>query len=269
MGSSAPGSHAQNCSATKVPVAGLSPLADNQRVGLATARSPDGPWSRPNVPILEPSSPGHWDDLFTTNPLVHVFNNGSVLLVYKGRSKEYQNAMMTGTAFAQHWSGPYNWRSGPMDIPTDCEDAGVYLSRSGVLRELFHCGCDYRVVWSLDGINWNATAPAQHVTYQDGSQETLSRRERPQWIVDEKTGEPMFCHQRRVTHRLTREEGVYHDHAAQMKLIPVSQQANILCVQMSNQYLNINIKSRNFITLLVLVVLIIIKRFEALCCSLF
>jgi hypothetical protein len=49
-----------------------------QRVGLATAPSPDGPWRRPDAPIIDAGAPGTWDDLFTTNPSPHVF--GAMLL---------------------------------------------------------------------------------------------------------------------------------------------------------------------------------------------
>lgn len=53
-----------------------------QRIGLATATSPFGPWQRLDQPILSPR-PGHWDGLITTNPAVCVRPDGSILMIYK------------------------------------------------------------------------------------------------------------------------------------------------------------------------------------------
>jgi hypothetical protein len=41
----------------------------NQRVGLATATHPGGPWTRRAQPIIAPGPLGAWDDQFTTNPV--------------------------------------------------------------------------------------------------------------------------------------------------------------------------------------------------------
>ena len=75
----------------------------NQRVGLATATNPGGPWKRLDKPILDVGKPGSWDDQFTTNPTPLALKNGSVLLLYKARSRADFNKMSTGVAFAQHW----------------------------------------------------------------------------------------------------------------------------------------------------------------------
>ena len=100
--------------------------ACNQRIGLATSIDPNGPFTRLDTPILQPGPVPSWDDQFTTNPTPHVFPNGSVLLLYKARSKENYNVMSTGVAFAQHWSGPYERMSAhPIQVPGTCEDAGM------------------------------------------------------------------------------------------------------------------------------------------------
>ena len=161
----------------------------NQRVGLATATHPHGPWTRRVAPIVDAGKPGAWDDLFTTNPTPHVLQNGSVLLLYKARSRANWNKMSTGVAFAEHWSGPYERRgTGPVDVSGSCEDAGIYYSEAmAVFRIVLHCGCNYQALWSLDGVDWHRTATLQpwcHITYSDGTTETMSRRERPKWQVD-------------------------------------------------------------------------------------
>merc|ERR1712118_653270 len=98
-----------------------------------------------------------------------------------------------GVAFAEHWSGPYVRRSGPMpDLPADCEDAGIYRSRSGIFRMVVHCKCSYRVLWSRDGYEWNGTTGNQEwcdFDFADGSRGSISRRERPTWVIGA-DGEP-------------------------------------------------------------------------------
>ena len=165
--------------------------ACNQRIGLATSNDPNGPWTQCGNPILEPGVWPSWDDQFTTNPTPHVFSNGSVLLIYKARSKENFKVMSTGVAFAKHWSGPYaRVASQPIDVPSNCEDAGIYYSTfSQLFRIVLHCGCNYQTIWSRDGIAWHKTAPEQpwcSVDYMDGSSEVLLRRERPKWMFNNK-----------------------------------------------------------------------------------
>jgi hypothetical protein len=159
-----------------------------QRVGLATAASPDGPWGRRWLPVLPAGPAGAWDDLFTTNPTPHAFANGSVLLIYKARSRANPGVMNTGVAVADSWGGPYRRvGGGPIALPGNCEDAGIYFSPAmKVFRMLLHCGCDYQSVWSRDGLRWTRSAPPApwcNVSYAGGGSEMLKRRERPKWVM--------------------------------------------------------------------------------------
>eukprot|EP01059_Diplonema_ambulator_P028158 TRINITY_DN46895_c0_g1_i1.p1 TRINITY_DN46895_c0_g1~~TRINITY_DN46895_c0_g1_i1.p1 ORF type:complete len:338 (+),score=63.98 TRINITY_DN46895_c0_g1_i1:23-1036(+) len=141
-----------------------------QQIGLAYSPTPTGPWTRRSQPILGPGPSSAWDDLFVTNPAVHIFKNESALLIYKARSKENVGAMHTGVASAEHWMGPYTRRqpSVPIPIPSDCEDAGIYYDEGmAVFRMLMHCGCNYVYLWSKDGASWTAASspnPWCHVT---------------------------------------------------------------------------------------------------------
>jgi len=165
-----------------------SAAAINQRVGLATSKSPYGPWKRLDNPILEPSATKSWDDEFVTNPSSYVFPNGTILLIYKGRSKENYSRMSTGVAVASHYSGPYEKKSeAPIDVPTQCEDASIYRDENGIFHTIFHCSCTYLRSWSTDGITWqknSQTIDWCNIEYKDGTSEVLRRRERPMWILD-------------------------------------------------------------------------------------
>ena len=82
----------------------------------------------------------------------------SIVLIYKGRAAQAPqcNAMRTGVAFAETWRGPYEKKTStqPMPVPGGCEDAAVYVSPSGYYRVIFHCGCNYLMATSRDGIRY-------------------------------------------------------------------------------------------------------------------
>merc|ERR1711924_311021 len=64
--------------------------------------------------------------------------------------------------------------------------AGIYMSPSGVFRAILHCGCNYKYVWSMDGLHWTSSSPKVpwcNVEFTDGTNATLKRRERPKWLL--------------------------------------------------------------------------------------
>lgn len=157
-------------------------LEFNQRIGIAWSKDPNGPWERAEEPVLGPGPNGTWDDGFTTNPAPYIYNNGSVLLIYKAKSFN-NTGMFQGVAFAESFNATYKKLSPkPLDLPPQvriengdlcigiqyflsrepinfascvfflflrscsifhqCEDAGIYRTTSGVFRMLTHCGCN-------------------------------------------------------------------------------------------------------------------------------
>src|ERR671912_1313055 len=56
---------------------------DTKRIGLAIADRLEGPWKRPDKPLLEPGPEGAWDDHCTTNPSFIKHPNGQYMLYYK------------------------------------------------------------------------------------------------------------------------------------------------------------------------------------------
>lgn len=89
---------------------------DTKRIGLATADSLDGPWIRPEKPLLEAGAAGAWDDHCTTNPAFLKHPNGQYWLYYKSwNSNDYYNSpdplirgnRKYGLAIADKLEGPY------------------------------------------------------------------------------------------------------------------------------------------------------------------
>jgi len=85
---------------------------NNQRVGVATAPSVLGPWTRAEQPVLEVRK-DRWDCVMTTNPTVAVDDNGDILMIYKSISKPYIGATLPaafqlGGAKASQPTGPFS-----------------------------------------------------------------------------------------------------------------------------------------------------------------
>lgn len=89
---------------------------DTKRIALATADSLDGPWTRPDKPLLETGGTGSWDDHCTSNPAFLKHPNGGYWLYYKSwNTDEYEHPVdpairgnrKYGLAIAEKLEGPY------------------------------------------------------------------------------------------------------------------------------------------------------------------
>ncbi|GAB3905097.1 hypothetical protein GCM10028826_06960 [Mucilaginibacter boryungensis] len=118
---------------------------NTKRIGLATAPSLDGPWTRPDAPLLLPGPEGAWDDHCTTNPAFVKHPNGQYWLFYKSwNTKEYETGTdplvkgnrKYGLAIADKLEGPYVKYEGNPVIDysgkghnAQLEDAFVWLDK--------------------------------------------------------------------------------------------------------------------------------------------
>lgn len=85
---------------------------NRQRVGLAIADKPEGPWNRSPSPIVDISDDkSAFDSLCVTNPAACVRPDGGVIVVYKAvqfvDGKEMGGNVRYGVAFADRPEGPY------------------------------------------------------------------------------------------------------------------------------------------------------------------
>ncbi|MCC2547474.1 glycoside hydrolase family protein [Hymenobacter sp. BT175] len=89
---------------------------DTKRIGLATAPTLNGPWARPDKPLLEPGDAGAWDDHCTTNPAFIKHPNGQYWLYYKSwntaayeaaKGQPIRGNRKYGLAIADQLEGPY------------------------------------------------------------------------------------------------------------------------------------------------------------------
>lgn len=122
-------SHAPTGGRVSSQSSATSETADPAAAGIITlsyASHARGPWTTLPTPVLQ-GRMGKWD-AFVTNPSVHVFTNGSVLMAYRGG----WNPWHIGIAVAPSWRGPYTRISDQPAFPVQNEDPGEF--------ELCHTG---------------------------------------------------------------------------------------------------------------------------------
>ncbi|WP_164821603.1 glycoside hydrolase family protein [Paenibacillus koleovorans] len=173
----------------------------NQRVGLATAKSIHGPWTRRDEPVLHPR-PGYWDGLMTTNPAACVLPDGGVLLVYKSTGHQ-KDRLRLGIAKAAHFEGPYERLRAEsiFQFPEHgehgehVEDPYIWY-RDGryelIMKDMEGgiCGEKHAGIHatSADGIHWDVTQPplaySRTVQWDDGTTTAQGSLERPQLLIE-------------------------------------------------------------------------------------
>ena len=175
----------------------------NQRVGVAIASDPSGPWQRMDKPILMPRA-DHWDNLMTTNPAPCVCRDGSILLIYKsaGAVGEDQYNLRFGVASADTPLGPYTrLQDEPIfNLDTNIEDPFVWESQPGRYEMIMKVFNDKTTgeansglhAFSTNGIDWQLSNPSQaysrKVQWEDQSVTIQHNFERPQLLL--KNGKP-------------------------------------------------------------------------------
>lgn len=80
----------------------------NKRIGLAVSDSPYGPWKRFDRPILD-TKPNTFYSFLVSNPSPIIQEDGSVMMIFKGRHYEgcKHSDMSLGMAYAPSIEGPY------------------------------------------------------------------------------------------------------------------------------------------------------------------
>lgn len=182
-----------NCTATQShpnwPAVTVGDPAAAGIITLSYSSSPHGPWTTLPAPVLA-GRPGKWD-YFVTNPSVHVFNNGTVLMAYRGG----WNPWHVGIAVSSSFREPFVRTSDDPAFPVVNEDPGLFLDERGrfhILTHYFGPNGPGGHAYSADGLTWAFAGMAYNFTiqYQDGAETKIGRRERPQVLSIE--GKPRW-----------------------------------------------------------------------------
>lgn len=183
---------------------------NNQRIGVAVADHPGGPWRRSDTPLLD-VRPGSWDHLITTNPSVIRGPDGRFLLMYKtvGEGEmPFGGQVVHGVATADDPLGPFERHPEPvLSHPTDrfpLEDPFVWYGPDrfyAILKDfkgLFtQAGPSLALFESPDGLDWQ---PAEHtlvsplrIEWEDGDVQSVKHLERPQIHLEGGRPRVLFC----------------------------------------------------------------------------
>ena len=184
------------------------PLSDlPQSIGAAFSKSPNGPWTRLDQPLLTPTE--EWEcggavepDCGVSNPAVVVRADASVLIFYRGN-----NDRGVGVASAKTWRGPYTKRNNRTSIfqgsaVVGLEDMYVFANPASIERP----GCHMVLHQECAGVEnlgahaftedptcttaWQLATPRPSRAYgpefqwDNGTTTTFSSRERPQMLLD-------------------------------------------------------------------------------------
>jgi hypothetical protein len=188
---------------------------NHQRIGVAWAENPGGPWTRLDEPIVSISADRKaFDSLCVTNPAACVRPDGGVLLVYKAveiqEGKEMGGKVRYGVAMADHPEGRYEKRAGrifeaekPGAHWMVAEDPFIFHSRKygdryyAVTRDVVgtFTGAEGGICLfeSVDGLDWR---PAKHPAVLggrfrlEGGGLSDFKIERPALLIEE--GEPTY-----------------------------------------------------------------------------
>ncbi len=181
---------------------------NNQRIGVAVADSPFGPWKRFDEPLIDISEDdSKLDCLMTSNPSMCQTKDGKYLFIYKSVGKEYKlpsgGPVVHMAATADRPEGPitktytlvfkHEGERFPAEDPYIWYQDGKYRA---IVKRIK--ASDKSRLFSLvqydseDGINWEK-AKYHHVsdlevTWEDGYHQKLQHFERPQVYME--NGEP-------------------------------------------------------------------------------
>lgn len=171
----------------------------NQRIGLATAPTLTGPWTRREAPAVMPR-PGRWDTLMTGNPAPCALADGSVLLIYKSTRQEGM-VVELGVTKAEQLDGSYRRMLGDPIFRVESHMRHLddpFVWQSGNEFELLMRDVDGKITGekgagvhatSADGVEWKISSPpkaySRTITIAGEKKVTYARAERPQLLIED------------------------------------------------------------------------------------
>lgn len=175
---------------------------NNQRIGVAVADSPGGPWQRFDRPLLAPT-PGFYDATCCNNPSVAARPGGGYLMVYKAVGDKgkppFYGPVLHCVATSDNPTGPFKKYPQPIFVKegvhfaaedpfiwSDCQrfwaivkDNAGYFTGAGKSTALWQ---------SDDGFNWRLAkhplVATTEITWEGGQKQKQTSLERPQLFFE-------------------------------------------------------------------------------------
>ncbi len=186
---------------------------NHQRIGVAVAENPDGPWKRFDRPIIDvsPDSTAH-DAQMMANPSVTRMPDGRYLMVYKAVAKKrpqpFGGPVVHLTAIADRPEGPFVKQNKPVftaekvDFPAEdpyvwYQDNCYYAIVKDMKGAFTSAGRSLVLFCSADGMDWKL---AKHplvsdlnIKWEDGTVKKLVALERPQLFFENGKPVALLC----------------------------------------------------------------------------
>jgi hypothetical protein len=177
---------------------------NNQRVGIATATHPLGPWKTEDQPAINISQNG-WDSLVVNNPSVVARPEGGWVMIYKGvtdGTRPFGKEVLHGVAESPMPGGPFNKVDGVHPFKVDgvvfaAEDPFVWwdvhsAKFRAVLKDnngdLTGAGRTLAFYESPNALEWSISdippLSGAGIAWENGEVQSMDRLERPQITFD-------------------------------------------------------------------------------------
>jgi predicted GH43/DUF377 family glycosyl hydrolase len=182
---------------------------NHQRIGVAVAKSPLGPWKRSDRPVID-TSYMQFDHLMAANPSVVRRTDGQYLMIYKGVSDgkmPFGGTVSHGAAIARSPEGPFTKLPNRIftkdTVRFAAEDPFIWFQEGkywAIVKDMkgvfTNAGTSLALFESLNGLDWK---PAQHVLvstteipWESGTKQ-VKKLERPQLWIDQGIPKVLFC----------------------------------------------------------------------------
>jgi len=188
---------------------------NNQRIGVAWAKDPNGPWHRKDTPFVDVSSDEHADDaLMTSNPSITKMRDGKYLVVYKAVAKHkplpFGGPVTHLAAIAESPTGPIKkYKERIFYIEGEhfpAEDPYVWFQANedkyfGIVKDMqgsfTNAGVSLALFESADGLAWKPSdhplASKLEIQWDDGTIDKVARLERAQILFEHGVPKVMYC----------------------------------------------------------------------------
>lgn len=166
-------------------------LRPNQRTGVAVSNSLNGPWTRMDKPLVEPSGP---IVTLTVNPAIDRGKDGKYYLIIKGdKPNEKRFIRNQAVGISEHPDGPFEIQEKPVIDYMDTEDMSIWYDENrDRFYGVFHAHNYIGLVTSVNGTDWEKAnefvLKNKEILLEDGTVIGPDRMERP--FVYHENGQP-------------------------------------------------------------------------------
>ena len=175
---------------------------NHQRIGVAVADSPDGPWTRFDKPLVAPT-PGFYDATCCNNPSVAARPGGGYLMAYKAVGDKgkppFYGPVLHCVATSDSPTGPFTKYPNPVFVKEGvhfaAEDPFIWCDGQrywAIVKDnagFFTGAGRSTALWqSDDGIDWRLAkhplVATTEIVWADGQRQKMKALERPQLFFD-------------------------------------------------------------------------------------